>query len=162
MVPFGGAATVVVAEPEGCVVTVQPVPEAMPAEQEYEMESDIPTSAVCGWQERVAVSGPPVPVPTVIVTEEVLLVAVYVPAVLYVWEAWLRATPALCALPVPSPKSMEVPTPLKLTASGGGPDVGVAVSVPFPVPPPPTVIVAVPRVAPEESRSFTEKVPAVA
>ena len=57
LVPCGGAATVVVAEPPGWVVTVNELLDATPEEQPYVMASVAPTSATFGSQERVAVGG---------------------------------------------------------------------------------------------------------
>ena len=59
LVPCGGAATVVVAEPPGWVVTVNELLDATPEEQPYVMASVMPTSATLGSQERVAVGPPP-------------------------------------------------------------------------------------------------------
>lgn len=58
-VPAGGATIVVVAEPPGCVVTLNEVLEAVPDEQPYVMASVMPTSATFGSQESSAL-GPSV------------------------------------------------------------------------------------------------------
>jgi hypothetical protein len=52
----GGLATVTVAEPDCALFVWNPLPTLVPAEQEYEIESDIPTSAICGWHEICAAS----------------------------------------------------------------------------------------------------------
>ena len=48
-----------VAEPAGCVVTVNELLVAVPVEHEYEIASVMPTSATWGWQESCAVGMPP-------------------------------------------------------------------------------------------------------
>lgn len=60
LVPEGGFATVVVAEPLGWVVTLNELLVASPEEQPYVIASVAPTSATFGSHERVAVGAPPV------------------------------------------------------------------------------------------------------
>lgn len=55
LVPDGGFATVVVAEPPGWVVTANEVLVAVPEEQPYVIARVMPTSATFGSQESVAV-----------------------------------------------------------------------------------------------------------
>ena len=54
---MAGAVITVVAEPEGCVVTLKPLPVAVPEEHAYEMARVMPGSATCGWQEICGVGG---------------------------------------------------------------------------------------------------------
>jgi hypothetical protein len=88
--------------------------------------------------------------PAVIVTEELPLVAWYVPAEVYVWLTVPMVLPPEMDSPVPSPKEMPVPTPEKATVRGREPEVGVAEKPEVLVEV--TVICAVAMVFPEESR----------
>lgn len=54
-VAVGGAASVVVAEPEIASLVENPLPTLFPTEHPHEMASVIPTSATSGWQESCAV-----------------------------------------------------------------------------------------------------------
>lgn len=66
---------------------------------------------------------------TVIVTGEPLLIAVYVPDVVYVYDVCPTVPPSLTACPVPSPNEIDVPTPVNVTVRGALPEVGEAENV---------------------------------